>query len=146
MCIRDRNCMVAVCSKYPSTEFTLHQVTLGPRCRSPHVEFVVIREVNNQRSSMAKGRVMRASAPARRTAPVVTRSLLRVTLCIALLGRCGAALLNHLPPGVSRPRGVVARGSGQLCAQQRSRLHLVRSCVAEAVSYTHLTLPTIPLV
>jgi len=54
-----------------------------------------------------------------------------VTLCIALLGRCGAALLNQLPPGVSRRGGVAARGSGhQLCAQRR-RLHLVRSCVAE---------------
>ena len=63
--------------------------------------------------------------------PVVTRSLLRVTLCIALLGRCSAALLNQLPAGMARPRAVAVRGSGhQLCAQRR-RLHLVRSCVAE---------------
>ena len=61
--------------------------------------------------------------------PVLTRSLLWLTLCIALLGRCSAALLNQLPPGVTR--SVVARGSGlQLCTQRR-RLHLVRSCVAE---------------
>lgn len=84
---------------------------------------------------VAASRVMtptNASARARcTTARPVTRSLLRVTLCIALLGRCGAALLNQLPPGVSRRGGVAARGSGhQLCAQRR-RLHLVRSCVAE---------------